>query len=204
MGSFHLRPPVFVMPSDASLPIIDLTYRPVLEVDRAVGEFPRSQRAGLPAARRSRSLRPAGGAGRGALRPRPREAGASGGSRPKRWTACACCCAWPPTCAASPRRLPRLRRPRRVRRPCPPSRRSSIRRPNAQLDGGGWSRAAEVDQVLVRHPHLCGQRAVALRRQRGGSGAARAARSRMRGRLRCNRRLRSISLSAPSSGWAES
>jgi len=47
VGSFHLRPPVFVMPSDASLPIIDLTYRLVLEVDRAVGEFPRSQRPGL-------------------------------------------------------------------------------------------------------------------------------------------------------------
>ena len=28
------------MPSDTSLPIIDLTYRPVLEVDRAAGESP--------------------------------------------------------------------------------------------------------------------------------------------------------------------
>ena len=40
MGSCHLRPPVFVMPSDKSLPIIDLTYRRVLEVDRAVGHPP--------------------------------------------------------------------------------------------------------------------------------------------------------------------
>ena len=47
MGSFHLRPPIFVMPSDTSLPIIDLTYRLVLEVNRGVGEFPRSQRPGL-------------------------------------------------------------------------------------------------------------------------------------------------------------
>ena len=47
MGSFHLRPPILVMPSDASLPIIDLTYRLVLEVERAVGESPRSQRPGL-------------------------------------------------------------------------------------------------------------------------------------------------------------
>ena len=46
MGSFHLRPPVFAMPSDASLPIIDLTYRLVLEVDRAVGDLPRNQRPG--------------------------------------------------------------------------------------------------------------------------------------------------------------
>ena len=52
VGSFHVRPPVFFMPSDASLPIIDLTYRLVLEVDRAVGELPRSQRPGLQAARR--------------------------------------------------------------------------------------------------------------------------------------------------------
>ena len=35
------------MPSDGSLPIIDLTYRLVLEVDRAVGDSPRSQRPGL-------------------------------------------------------------------------------------------------------------------------------------------------------------
>ena len=35
------------MPSDASLPIIDLTYRLVLEVIRAMGELPRSQRPGL-------------------------------------------------------------------------------------------------------------------------------------------------------------
>ena len=47
MGSCHLRPPVFFMSSYASLPIIDLTYRLVLEVNRAVGEFPRSQRPGL-------------------------------------------------------------------------------------------------------------------------------------------------------------
>ena len=83
MGSFHLRPPVFVMPSDASLPIIDLTYRLVLEVNRAVVELPRGQRPRLPATRRSRGLRPAGAAGRGALRLRPREAGASGGRLPE-------------------------------------------------------------------------------------------------------------------------
>ena len=47
MGSFHPRPPVFVMPSDRSLPIIDPTYRLVLEASRAVGDFPRSQRPGL-------------------------------------------------------------------------------------------------------------------------------------------------------------
>jgi len=47
VGSFHLRPPVFFMSPDRSLPIIDLTYRLVLEVNRAVGEFPRSQRPGL-------------------------------------------------------------------------------------------------------------------------------------------------------------
>ena len=35
------------MPSDASLPIIDLTYRLILEVNRALGESPRSQRPGL-------------------------------------------------------------------------------------------------------------------------------------------------------------
>jgi hypothetical protein len=32
---------------DKSLPIIDLTYRLVLELNRAVGEFPRNQRPGL-------------------------------------------------------------------------------------------------------------------------------------------------------------
>ena len=47
MGTFHLRPLVFVLPSDASLPIVDLTYRLVLEAGRAVGELPRSQRPGL-------------------------------------------------------------------------------------------------------------------------------------------------------------
>ena len=46
-GFFPPAPPVFFMPSDASLPIIDLTYRLVLEVDRAVGELPRSRRPGL-------------------------------------------------------------------------------------------------------------------------------------------------------------
>jgi len=51
VGSFHLRPPTCVMP-DTSLPIIDLTYRLVLEVNRAVGELPQSQRPGLQAARR--------------------------------------------------------------------------------------------------------------------------------------------------------
>lgn len=44
------KPPLlaqnFDMP-DKSLPIIDLTYRLVLELNRAVGEFPRSQRPGL-------------------------------------------------------------------------------------------------------------------------------------------------------------
>ena len=57
MGSFHLRPPVFFMPSDASLPIIDLTNRLVLEVDRAVGDLPRNRRPGFRAVRRSRGLR---------------------------------------------------------------------------------------------------------------------------------------------------
>ena len=47
MVSFHLRPPVFVMPSDASLSIIDRAYRRVLEVNHAVGDSPRSQRPGL-------------------------------------------------------------------------------------------------------------------------------------------------------------
>ena len=46
-GFFPPAPPVFVLPSDASLPIIGLTYRLVLEVNRAVGELPRSQRPGL-------------------------------------------------------------------------------------------------------------------------------------------------------------
>jgi len=44
VGSFHPRPPVFVTPSDASLPIIDLTYRLVLEVDLAVCQLPCYQR----------------------------------------------------------------------------------------------------------------------------------------------------------------
>jgi len=47
VGSFHLRPPVFFMPSDRLLPIVDLTYRLVLEVDRVGGDFPRNQRPGL-------------------------------------------------------------------------------------------------------------------------------------------------------------
>jgi len=46
VGSSH-PPPVFFRPSDASLPTTDLTYRLVLEVDRAVGDFPRSQRPAL-------------------------------------------------------------------------------------------------------------------------------------------------------------
>ena len=46
-----------------------------------------------------------------------------------------------PHSTTPPRRLPRLRRPRRAA-PCPPSRRSSIRRPNAQPKGRGWPRAA--------------------------------------------------------------
>jgi len=41
------------MRSDRSLPIIDPTYRLVLEVDRAVGKLPRSERPGL--ARRAHS-----------------------------------------------------------------------------------------------------------------------------------------------------
>lgn len=37
---------LFAIP-DKSLPIIDLAYRLVLELNRAVGEFPRNQRPGL-------------------------------------------------------------------------------------------------------------------------------------------------------------
>jgi hypothetical protein len=44
VGFLHRRPPVFFKPSDASPPIIDPTYRRVLEVGRAVGELPHSQR----------------------------------------------------------------------------------------------------------------------------------------------------------------
>ena len=46
MGSCHLRPPVFAMPSDASLPIIDLAWRLVLEVSRDTIEELRAACAG--------------------------------------------------------------------------------------------------------------------------------------------------------------